>query len=107
MPHIIRIWRGKTPLHKADAYETLMKKLAAPDYSGVEGLISYTFTRANHTKYAEFLLITKWESFEAIRRFAGEDYTKAKYYPEDAAYLLEFPETVEHFEIFDSGEKIC
>jgi hypothetical protein len=32
---------------------------------------------------AHFLLLTLWDSWDAIRAFAGEDIEKAKYYPED------------------------
>ena len=39
------------------------------------------------------------ESHEAIRAFAGEDLEKARYYPEDADYLLELEPTVTHYEV--------
>lgn len=99
---IVRLWRGRVPLEKADEYEAVTNRLAIPDYSAVDGLLAYYFTRADHDTYAEFLLITHWESVEAIKQFAGEDYNKAKYYDEDKDYLLEFAEFVEHFELFSS-----
>jgi hypothetical protein len=40
-----------------------------------------------------------WESFEAIARFAGEPVEKARYYPEDEAFLLELTPEVEHYEL--------
>ncbi len=100
---IIRQWRGRTLPEKADDYEALMTKLAIPDYSRVAGLLAYYFTRNDQAEYTEFLLITHWESVEAIKQFAGEDYQKAKYYDEDKDYLLEFAEFVEHFEVFASS----
>jgi heme-degrading monooxygenase HmoA len=48
---------------------------------------------------AHFLIITFWESVEAIQRFAGQDYEKARYYPEDQDFLIEFEETVVHYEV--------
>jgi aspartate/tyrosine/aromatic aminotransferase len=45
-----------------------------------------------------FLTVTTWESMEAIVRFAGLPVEKAKYYTEDREFLLEFEETVQHFE---------
>jgi heme-degrading monooxygenase HmoA len=47
-----------------------------------------------------FTLITYWENLNVIKNFAGEDFEKAKYYPEDDNFLLEFEEKVEHFEVF-------
>lgn len=98
---IIRMWRGRTPLEKADAYEEMTKRLAIPDYTSIAGFIAYYFTRRNLENYTEFLLITHWESIDAVKAFAGEDYAKAKYYDEDKNFLLDFPEFVEHFEVFD------
>jgi hypothetical protein len=53
----------------------------------------------------EFLAMTFWSSIEAIRKFAGEDYEKARYYPEDEKFLLNFAEKAEHFEILYDGAK--
>ena len=49
---------------------------------------------------AHFMLITYWNNWEALRQFAGEDVEKAKYFPEDNDFLLEFEENVQHFEVF-------
>src|SRR5690606_22542884 len=102
---IIRMWRGRTALEKADAYEEMTRRLAIPDYTSVEGFLAYYFTRRDLEDYAEFLLITHWESIDAIKGFAGEDYSKAKYYDEDQYFLLDFPEYVEHFHVFDAKQE--
>jgi hypothetical protein len=47
-----------------------------------------------------FTLITFWENLEGIRNFAGEDLEKAKYYPEDENFLMEFEDNVTHYEVF-------
>jgi hypothetical protein len=47
---------------------------------------------------AHFILITIWESVEAIQGFAGERYEEARYYPEDDDYLLEREANVDHAE---------
>ena len=49
---------------------------------------------------AHFLTLTHWDSLEAIEAFAGADISKAKYYREDADFLLEFEPTVEHYELY-------
>ena len=43
------------------------------------------------------LTLSHWESEDVIRAFAGDDLLKAKYYPEDNDFLLEFEPTVQHF----------
>ena len=46
-----------------------------------------------------FITLTFWESLDAIRAFAGDDVEKAKYYPEDAGFLLEYEPRVVHYEV--------
>jgi hypothetical protein len=46
---------------------------------------------------AHFEMFTLWDDFCAIRRFAGEDINKAKYYDFDPDFLLELEEEVVHF----------
>jgi hypothetical protein len=54
---------------------------------------------------AEFLLLTLWESQEAIRGFAGPNVERAVFYPEDDRFLLERGERVDHFDVvFSAGD---
>ena len=43
--------------------------------------------------------MTFWDRIESIRAFAGDDIEAAKYYPEDADFLLEYEPTVVHYEV--------
>jgi heme-degrading monooxygenase HmoA len=53
---------------------------------------------------AEFLLISLWDSRDAIRAFAGEDIEKAVFYPEDERFLVEREDHVSHYEVvFDTA----
>jgi len=52
---------------------------------------------------AHFLLITHWDSLEAVQRFAGEPPDQAKYYPEDDGFLLEKEEKSALYEVFYEG----
>ena len=53
---------------------------------------------------AEFLLISLWESFDAIRKFAGPQIEKAVYYPKDKEFLLELEPHVVHYEVVVAPE---
>ena len=96
----MRLWHGTVAIEKADEYERFMISRAAPDYSSVEGLLKLYFQRRNENKIAHFLLITIWDSMESVKKFAGENPEKAKYYPEDDSYLLEKEETSALYDIF-------
>ncbi|ASJ16832.1 antibiotic biosynthesis monooxygenase [Thermococcus chitonophagus] len=95
-----RIWHGKVPREKADEYEKFLIERAAPDYSSVEGLKKMYFTRRDERDVTHFLLITVWESMEAIKKFAGDNPELAKYYPEDDYFLLEKEKFVKHYKVF-------
>ena len=97
---IARIWKGKTKIDLADQYTQFMKDRALPDYEATTGFIKLSFLRREDKGIAYFDLITYWENMEAIKNFAGDDVEKAKYYPEDQDYLLDFPEKVIHYEVF-------
>ncbi len=62
-------------------------------------------TRANGPE-AEVYTISLWDSIDAVRGFAGNDVAKARYYPEDKRYLLEFEETVQHFNVIGELEAL-
>jgi heme-degrading monooxygenase HmoA len=99
---IARTWHGVTSLAKADEYLRLMRTVAVPDYQAVAGNRGVYVMRRIEGETAHFLLLTLWDSEDAIRQFAGEEIEKAKYYDFDSDYLLELEPTVTHYEVFAS-----
>jgi heme-degrading monooxygenase HmoA len=96
---IARIWHGKTAAHKADEYLEYLNRTGIPDYQATEGNQGVYVLRRIEGDEAHFLLLTLWHSRDAVARFAGSDVEKARYYPEDKDYLLEFEPTVTHYEV--------
>ncbi len=99
---IARTWHGVTPIAKADEYLDLMRTVAVADYQAIAGNRGVYVMRRIEGEVAHFLLLTLWDSEDAIRSFAGEDIEKAKYYDFDPDYLLELEPTVTHYEVFAS-----
>ena len=97
---IARTWHGVTPVAKADDYLNLMRTVAIPDYQAIPGNRGVYVMRRIEGETTHFLLLTLWDSADAIRQFAGDDMDKAKYYDFDADYLLELEPTVTHYEVF-------
>ena len=61
---------------------------ALPDYRGTPGnLAAYVLTRAEG-EITHFTTLTFWDSRESLVAFAGADIARAKYYPEDVAFLI-------------------
>jgi len=96
---IAQIWRGRTPASKADEYFEYLKKTGLNDYRSINGNQGVYVLHRSKDDEAEFLLLSLWESIEAIKQFAGEDYKKARYYPADKDFLLEFEPKVSHYEM--------
>jgi len=97
---ITRIWHGKTKIEFADEYLEFIKITGVKDYKSITGNLSVEIWRRKEKDICHFWTVTKWDSYESIKQFAGEDYEKAKYYPDDKKYLLEFEENVIHTEAF-------
>jgi heme-degrading monooxygenase HmoA len=96
---IARIWRGHTPAAKADAYSQYLTRTGLADYRSTPGNRGVFALRRVDGETAEFLLVTLWESLDAVRSFAGPDVEKARYYPEDDEYLLGREPKVAHYEV--------
>ena len=97
---IARVWHGKTDLSEFETYSKFLQDIAIPDYSKTEGFKGLNFLRNIKGNEAHFTLITYWDNLDMIKNFAGVDYEKAKYYPEDKDFLLDFEEHVAHYEVF-------
>ena len=95
--------RGKEcdPLHKSDEYLNLMRTVAIPDYRSTPGNKGAYAHRRIEGDIAHFLMVTFWESEDAIRAFAGDDISVAKYYDFDKGFLLELEPASTHYETYD------
>ena len=98
---IARIWHGVTASAKAEEYVEYLNETGVRDYRATEGNQGVFVLRRIEANRAHFLILTFWESLDAIKRFAGPDFEKARYYPEDDEYLLEREPTVAHYEAQD------
>jgi heme-degrading monooxygenase HmoA len=98
---IARMWRGRTPAEKADAYHGYLRETGLKEYAETPGNLGVYVLRRAEGDVAEFLLVSLWESMDAVRAFAGEDPERAVYYPEDDEYLLEREPTVSHYEVLE------
>jgi len=97
---ITRIWHGRTKATDADVYLKYVEETGITEYKNIKGNLSAEIWRKTDGSVCHFWTVTKWDSFESIKLFAGNDYEKARYFAEDANYLLEFEEYVQHAEGF-------
>jgi heme-degrading monooxygenase HmoA len=96
---IVRMWHGRVPTAKAQAYRALLNRQAIPNYQAVPGNLSVHILERQEGEVTHFVTLTFWENMDVIHGFAGEDVERAKYYPEDKDFLLEFEPRVVHYEV--------
>jgi hypothetical protein len=101
-PMVTRIWNGATPAAKSDEYLNLKRTVAIPDYRSTPGNKGAYALRRIEGDTAHFLMVTFWESEEAIRAFAGDDISLAKYYDFDKDFLIEMESCSTHYEMYDN-----
>lgn len=101
MPAIARLWRGCTTVADADRYTEYLRTTGLAEYARTTGHRETITLRRVRDGRAEFLLVSLWESMDAVRAFAGADPERAVFYPEDDRYLVERDERVMHFEVVD------
>jgi heme-degrading monooxygenase HmoA len=91
-----RTWHGVVRAADADAYRAYLEATGLPDYRRTPGNRGVLVLRRVEGDVEHFLLVTLWESWDAIRAFAGSEPERARYYPEDERFLLELEPTVTH-----------
>ena len=79
----------------------LVRTVAIPDYRSTPGNKGAYALRRMEGNTAHFLMITFWESEEAVRAFAGDDIRVAKYYDFDKEFLIEMEPCSMHYEMYE------
>jgi heme-degrading monooxygenase HmoA len=97
---IARVWRGVAlGAANADAYRRHLTANVLPALKKIPGHREARVLRREEAQRVEFLVMTFWDSMDAIRRFAGEDPERAVVEPEARAVLAEYDDFVRHYEV--------
>jgi antibiotic biosynthesis monooxygenase (ABM) superfamily enzyme len=96
---IARLWRGWTTPENADAYEDFLRSDMFPSIHRVPGFLGADLLRRDEGDVVAFVTITRFESLDAVRAFAGDDYERAVIEPEARRLLARNDERSEHYEV--------
>jgi heme-degrading monooxygenase HmoA len=96
---IARIWRGAVRPVDADTYGAYIEETGLAGYQETPGNRGAWMLRRDAGELTEFLTFTLWDSLDAIKAFAGDDYERARYYPEDDRFLVERDSVCAHYEV--------
>jgi heme-degrading monooxygenase HmoA len=94
-----RMWRGRTDAEHADGYEAVFRGVVLPELRDVDGCRGAYLLRRDDADGAEFVTLTLFDSLDAVRAFAGEDYEAAVISDEAASVLRDYDTTARHFTI--------
>jgi len=98
---ISRIWHGWTTQRNADVYEALLRKeiFVGIESRHIDGYRSIQLLRRNVAEEVEFITIMEFDSLDAVRAFAGEDYEAAVVPPKARAVLSRFDQRSQHYDV--------
>ena len=96
---IARHWRGLCRSDLADRYEAHLRGETIPELSRIDGFRGASILRRVTDGGTEFLVITSWDSIEAIRRFAGPDVTAAVVPPAVQEWMVEYDRHARHYDL--------
>lgn len=98
---ISRIWHGYTTASKADTYESLLKQeiFTGIQNRNIAGYRGIQLFRRNLNAEVEFITVMWFDSIDAVRVFAGEDYEAAVVPPQARTMLSRFDARSQHYEV--------
>jgi len=102
-PPILRMWRGRASVEKAGDYLRHVTQKVFPQLESIAGYRGAQVLRRSVSGGIELLVLTLWESMDAVRRFAGAQPEKAVVEPAARALLSDHDETAVHFEVVHSS----
>jgi heme-degrading monooxygenase HmoA len=92
------VWRGWTALEDAQAYADFLLGSLFPSMREIDGFVDADVLRRRDGDEVAFLTLTRFETLDAIRAFAGDDYEVPVLEPEALALLSRYDERAAHFE---------
>jgi heme-degrading monooxygenase HmoA len=96
---IARHWRGVAHPGRARGYEEHLRAETFPSLKRIPGFVDASILRRTIDSGVEFLIVTRWQSMDAIRQFAGADPEAAVVPPAVEAMMVDYDRRVTHYEV--------
>ena len=98
---IIREWRALAEPAQSDAYPKHFREMVEPELRQLTGFLGAHLIQRLVGDQIEFVVLTRWQSMDAIRDFAGEALEQAKVEAGAVAALITYDDMVRHYEIIE------
>ena len=99
---ISRHWKGIAKPGEADNYIKHLRTDTFPELSRIDGFIRASILKREVIEGTEFLIITDWESLEAIEHFAGVPADMAVVPPVVQDMMIDYDKNATHYEVVES-----
>jgi heme-degrading monooxygenase HmoA len=97
---IARVWKGYGSAEGVRQYcDEYFSPTLLPELRRLNGFIRATVLLRERAEDSEVVVATVWESIEAVKGFAGEDYEQAVVEPVVLEMLQRFEDRVSHYTI--------
>jgi len=98
-PKIARIWQGRTPLARADEYRQYLFDAGVSKIAAIPGNRGVQMMMRKTAREGEFMVVSYWDTIEAIAGFAGPGYEQVRDLPRDDEFLIDKQTQARHFEL--------
>ena len=100
---IARSWEGAVRAKDADEYLAYLERTGFDGFRATPGNRGFFALRRIDGERCDYLILSLWDSLDAVKAFAGEDYETAVFYPEDDRFLVARDDTCRHFDVAASS----
>jgi heme-degrading monooxygenase HmoA len=98
---IIRVFSAKVHHGAQEEFEINVRALSIPLVRSQKGLVAYFSGKPMESSPDEFVMVTVWESLEALRAFAGDDWNVSVIPEPERPLLVE--SFVHHYQVIESS----
>jgi heme-degrading monooxygenase HmoA len=98
---IARHWSGLAKQEHAAEYVAHLRTQTFPSLTKIPGFIAARILKRSVSEGVEFLIVTEWDSLQAIQRFAGSDAEQAVVPEAVQQMMVRYDRTVRHYEVID------
>jgi heme-degrading monooxygenase HmoA len=97
---IERHWKGIAKRERANEYIAHLQNETFRQIATISGFISAKILKREVKEGVEFLIITEWKNFDAIKSFAGLKIDKAVVPKLVQDIMIQYDDTVSHYETY-------
>jgi heme-degrading monooxygenase HmoA len=94
---IERVWTARTTRDGAAKYADHFRRIVLPELTAFHGYRGALLLERELNGGIEVVVVTRWQSLDAIKAFAGDEVDRAVVHDDAAVLLTDYDRKVRHF----------